>query len=531
MSVERNLPVTAADGARLLLDHYSPVPGDPRVERVVVWIRTPYGRKGIASIASRFAKAGAHVVVEAVRGTDGSGGTFDGVTFAPQDGVDIAAWLRAQPWFGGTIVTWGLSALGYACWALAGLDLPEWRLAILQDAQSELRDAVIYPGGAFAGKVMLGYVHDVAWQARHPGASLPRTMLASVRGARRVKKVLAELPLGTADQRLVGHRVDYFQEWLAREQDEEYWKRLDLRRNVAGMPSLVHLASGWYDVCLSSVLADYRALREAGKQVRLVVGPWYHGRGVMDRAYRAEVDVWLRAAATGTDPDAVPVRVHVGGLDQWRDLPDWPPPGYTAVEWRLQPDGALAERPAPDSPPDRYRYDPVEPTPAVGGAMENFDGGAGTKDNRRLEQRADVLTYTSGPLEQDLEVIGPVSATVVFRSTLPHTDLLARVCDVHPDGRSVNLCDGVRRLRPLDPPASQDGTRTVVIDLIGIAHCFHAGHRLRLHVSSGAHPRLVRNTGTGEPLATATELRPADQEVFHDPEHPSVLTLPCAEWR
>jgi predicted acyl esterase len=98
------------------------------------------------------------------------------------------------------------------------------------------------------------------------------------------------------------------------------------------------------------------------------------------------------------------------------------------------------------------------------------------------------------------------------------------------DGVTFPPQDGVRRLRPLDPPAGPDGTRTVVIDLIGMAHCFRAGHRLRLQISSGAHPRLVRNTGTGEPLATATELRPADQEVFHDPAHPSVLTLPCREW-
>jgi putative CocE/NonD family hydrolase len=295
------------------------------------------------------------------------------------------------------------------------------------------------------------------------------------------------------------------------------------------MPSSVHLASGWYDVCLPSVLADYRALRAAGKRVRLVVGPWYHGRGVLDRTYRADVDRWLGAAAAGADPlgGTAPVRVHVGGMDQWRDLPDWPPPGYQPIRWHLHPGGTLADLPAPDSPPDRYRYDPAQPTPAVGGAMENWDGSAGAKDNRGLEQRQDVLIYTSGPLAQDLEVIGPVTATIVVRSTMPHTDLLARLCDVHPDGRSINLCDGARRLRHFDPPESDDGTRTVVIDLTGTAHRFRAGHRLRLQVSSGAHPRLVRNTGTGEPLATATELRPADQEIFHDPRHPSVLTLPC----
>ncbi|HZC26074.1 MAG TPA: CocE/NonD family hydrolase, partial [Actinopolymorphaceae bacterium] len=194
-----------------------------------------------------------------------------------------------------------------------------------------------------------------------------------------------------------------------------------------------------------------------------------------------------------------------------------------------QPDGGLATRVPPGSPPDRYRYDPAQPTPAVGGAMENWDGGAGAKDNRSLEGRADVLTYTSDPLDDGMEIIGPVTATITFRSTLEHTDLFARVCDVDTDGRSINLCDGIRRLRPNDPPVDDEGIRTVAIDLIAAAHRFRAGHRLRLQISSGAHPRLVRNTGTGEPQATATTLRVADQEIFHDPAHPSVLTVRCAD--
>jgi len=259
-----------------------------------VWIRTPYGRKHIGPIAKRFAKRGAHVIVEAVRGTDGSGGSFDGSTFEPEDGLAVAAWLRAQPWFPGVIVTWGLSALGYACWALAGADIPEWRLAILQDAQSELRDAVVYPGGAFAAKTVLGYLHSIEWQVVHPRASPPRTMLAEVRAARRARRVLTSLPLGSADQRLTGHRVDYFQDWLAAERDDACWKQRDLRGNAAAMAERVHLASGWYDVCLSSVLADYAALRAAGKTVRLI-----HGRGT------TAVDPWTRATALTWTPGSM----------------------------------------------------------------------------------------------------------------------------------------------------------------------------------------------------------------------------------
>jgi uncharacterized protein len=135
------------------------------------------------------------------------------------------------------------------------------------------------------------------------------------------------------------------------------------------------------------------------------------------------------------------------------------------------------------------------------------------------------LTYTSDALGRDLEAIGPVNATIAFRSSNAHTDIHARLCDVHPDGRSVNLCDGAVRLRPGHLTAD-DGSTAVHLDLVAVAHVFRAGHRIRLQVSSGAHPRLVRNTGTDEPLATAVQLCPADQEVFHDPTHLSTLTLP-----
>ncbi|MGH3978464.1 MAG: CocE/NonD family hydrolase [Pseudonocardiaceae bacterium] len=156
----------------------------------------------------------------------------------------------------------------------------------------------------------------------------------------------------------------------------------------------------------------------------------------------------------------------------------------------------------------------------------HWDGRAGAKDNRRLEARPDVLTYTSDALTDDIEVIGPVSAEIVLRSTREHTDLFVRLCDVNPRGRSTNLCEGIRRLRPEDPPADDDGTRRVRVDLVGTAHRFRTGHRIRVQVSSGAHPRFLRNPGTGAPLATATELQPADQEIFHDPDHVSLVELP-----
>jgi putative CocE/NonD family hydrolase len=490
-------------------------------------MRTPYGRHSLRGVVRGFARRGYHVVVESLRGTDGSGGAFVGFTLVSADAAAVAAWLRAQPWYPGTIITWGSSAMGYAQWALAALDLPDWRLAVIQDAPSLIYHGLAYPGGAFAAAVMLGWVEGVTWAKRHPRASLPRIILAAMRGARRTKRVLRELPLAQADQRLLGHEVAYYQDWLRHETPDAFWQAMNQRRHVAGMPPQVHLATGWYDVCLANTLADYAALREAGRAVRLVVGPWTHLRGSRDKDYTREVDACFEAAARGEHALAdSAVRLYVAGAGVWREFSDWPPPGYSPITWHAQPGGALATTPAPDSPPDRYRYDPADPTPALGGNVENWDGAAGPKDNRPLEGRADVLTYTSGPLAADHEVIGSANAVIVLRSSRAHTDLFVRLCDVAPNGRSTNVCDGVRRLRPDDPPAATDGARRVEIDLLPTAYLFRRGHRLRLLVASGAHPRFARNPGTDAPLATATELQAADQEIFHDPAHPSTLTLP-----
>jgi putative CocE/NonD family hydrolase len=149
-------------------------------------------------------------------------------------------------------------------------------------------------------------------------------------------------------------------------------------------------------------------------------------------------------------------------------------------------------------------------------------------DNRMLEARSDVLTYTSTPLPDDLEVFGEVTTDLFVRSSREHTDFFARLCDVDPAGASINICDALLRLAPGRPTPEPDGSIRVRFPLWPAAHRFRRGHRLRLQVSSGAHPRFSRNTGTGEPLATAMTLVAADQQVHHDPEHPSAVILPVA---
>ncbi len=193
--------------------------------------------------------------------------------------------------------------------------------------------------------------------------------------------------------------------------------------------------------------------------------------------------------------------------------------------WYPQPGGGLSCEPPPASEPDRCRYDPADPSPAVGGPSLKVGNGK-PKDNRRLEARPDVLAYTTTALEDDLTVIGDIAAELYVRSSLEHTDSFVRLCDVNPGGRSTNLCDGVVRLTPASVDRRPDGSVRVRIRLVPTANTFLHGHRIRLQVSSGAYPHYARNPGAGEPLAKATTPVAADQEVLHDPAHASRIELP-----
>jgi hypothetical protein len=185
----------------------------------------------------------------------------------------------------------------------------------------------------------------------------------------------------------------------------------------------------------------------------------------------------------------------------------------------------LGAGPPDASAPDHYHYNPHDPTPAVGGAGLNI-GTTGRRNQRRREVRHDVLSYTSPVLGEDLTVIGPLTATLYLRSSLEHTDFFVRLCDVTEKGRSINLSDGIVRLGPGSVEKDAEGVFKLEIAMWPTANTFRAGHRIRLQVSSGAHPLYCRNTGTGEPLATGANMRAADQEVFHDRARPSCLTLP-----
>ena len=136
-----------------------------------------------------------------------------------------------------------------------------------------------------------------------------------------------------------------------------------------------------------------------------------------------------------------------------------------------------------------------------------------------------MLAYTSPVLTEDLTVIGPLTATLFVRSSLDHTDFMVRLCDVDQRGKSTNLSDGIMRLTPVSVTRDERGVIRLEIAMWPTANCFRRGHRIRLQVSTGAHPLFARNTGTGEPMASGSALQPAAQEVLHEAGYPSAIAF------
>jgi putative CocE/NonD family hydrolase len=520
--VERDLSAKMPDGTVLLADRWAPATAGASAPQPVVLVRSPYGRRQLGLVARLFAERGYQVVIQSCRGTFGSGGAWEPFRHERADGQATLAWLAEQPWFGGSVFTFGPSYLGLVQWAVCS-DPPASLKAMAPGVTATyFRDAVIYPGNTLGLETMLSWVYQVEHQ------ELPRRqVLRSMLGQRKVMtRGAATLPLGDADRRTVGRTVDFYQDWLAHEQPgDPWWDAVDFRAGRAQAPPATFLG-GWYDIFLPAQVDDFVAMRAAGREARMTIGPWTHaspgGLGMSIRDALAWFDSHRGEASTARPG----VRLFVMGGRRWVDVPDWPPPA-DVQRWHLQADGELSTTPPVESAPDHFRFDPSDPTPGIGGPSLDFRN-SGRKDQARREQRSDVLTYTSTPMDRDMTVAGPLSVDLWLRSSLRHTDVSVRLCVVSTKGRSDNLSDGYRRLRPEDVTAGEDGTLHVRVDMWPTAITFRRGERVRLQVASGAHPLFARNLGTGEPIGQASTIKTADQEVFHDPGHPSAIELPVS---
>ena len=512
--VVRRVHVPMRDGVELLADHYRPRTTHPAGTLLV---RGPYGRRYPVSVlfGSIYASRGYHVVVQSVRGTFGSGGDFDPFMHEIADGADTAAWLRDQTWFTGSFATMGMSYLGFTQWALLTDPPPELAAAVITVGPHDI-SGPRWGTGSFGLNDFLGWSDNVAHQEDRGRI---RNTVRTVRSRRLLARATAGLPVGEAGRSLLGERAQWFESWLEHSRhDDEFWAPTQLHAALERAEVPVLLLTGWQDLFVEQTLEQYARLRRRGVPVAVTVGPWTHGRMLTSGAPTVlrESLRWLSVHLAGKRGGRrSPVRVHVNH-DGWLDLADWPPAMPEQVRY-LQPGGRLGDAAPPDTAPaSTFTYDPVDPTPTIGGRLLSPDSGYRRDD--KLAERVDVLTFTGDALPQDIYVVGNPILELSHSCDNPHSDLFVRVSEVDAKGHSRNVSDGYRRGTP--------SSGAVTLELDPVAHRFRAGSRIRVLVAGGSHPRFARNLGTGEPLSTGRRLRPATHTV-HLGEGASRLRLPA----
>jgi putative CocE/NonD family hydrolase len=509
-SRQRDIALPMDDGVTLMTDVYSP---SALGKHPTILMRLPYGRTGFGTVAECYAERGFHVVLQACRGTEKSGGEFAPLVNERADGLTTLRWIEAQDWYDGRLGLSGPSYLGYAQWAICD-ELPAISAMATKVTSAEFQ-SVVFPSGAFHLGLWLSWLQVIEGLRGNP-LKMSGTMFSG--GVeKRTAKAAMTLPLLHADNAAVGHDVPFWQSWFnSAIGNDAFWEAIDHRHRLGPTTPANHFISGWHDFMLDQLLRDYQTLVSFGHTPYLTVGPWTHIANELQAESMRETLAWMRARLLG-DASGLrekPVRIHISGLDEWREYNTYPPGPAVMQDWHIQPGGGLAKSPSPASASDHYRYDPADPTPNIGGNMFAFTG-AGPVDNASRENRADVLSYTSEPLATNLTIIGQTQVTLHARASVAHADFFLRLCDVGQDGTSTNVCDGLIRVTP-ETPVEPDGSWRLDFTLHAAAHSFLAGRRLRLQVSSGAHPRYARNLGTDEPVGTGTAMVSNDVAILHE---------------
>ncbi len=562
--VERDVAVPMRDGVILRADVYRP---DAAGRFPTLVYRTPYEKDGLLEgggepTVGRAARAGYAVVVQDVRGRFKSDGEFRPYQQEGKDGYDTIEWAAAQPWSNGKVGTFGLSYPGAVQW-LAAMEAPPHLVSIFPAMTFASGRHFFYFGGAFNHDwmrwILLYVAPDVRRRKGLAGAATEAA--AEKEWEQRKWEWLRFVPLRGLP--VLKPVAPWYYEWLEHPDDGPYWEFADV---IKAHPRIAVPAlnfSSWYDSNYGPLgaIANFNGVRERGATAearrgqRLILGPWDHGDpsesetrvGGLEFGPNATFDYyglvirwhdrWLKGIRNGMD-EGPPVRLFVMGENVWRDEDEWPLARAVYTPYHLRGggrantaagDGRLLPAPAAaDEPADRYVYDPARPL-----TLPDFEK-PGPLERSWIERRQDVLVYSSDPLEQEMEVTGPVSVRLWAASSAADTDFAVMLLDVHPDGRAYNLLPleaGYVRARyrssELSPEPLVPGQATeITISGMVTSNLFRKGHRVRLHVTSSRFPTFDRNPNTGEPFGAATRMVPARQTILHDAAHPSRVILP-----
>lgn len=543
-------------------------------------------------VASFFTRHGYVVVYQDCRGRHKSEGEFVKYTSEGDDGYDTCTWILQQPWCNGRIGTKGLSYAAHTQAALASLSAPGI-VAMFMDSGgfSNAYQGGIRQGGAFELK-------QVTWALKYalesPAVKSDQEKLTALKSVD-IKDWAHRTHLwrqGNSPLTLAPEYEDYLFDQWQRGVFDEYWKQPGLYAEGyydKFSDAAMVIMSSWYDVYSRTATENYVGLSKLKKKsVCLILGPWTHGNRFLSHA--GDVDFGPEAVIDGNlakdhlhlrlewfdrflkqdgeHGETVPrVKLFVmgggSGLKNadgrmmhgghWREESDWPLPDTSWTPYYLRADGSVStQKPRDEDASLTYRYDPRNPMPTVGGAVTSgeplmfggaFDQREGPKvfgsqpPYRSLAERPDLLVFETKPLEEDVEITGPIKATLWVSSNCFDTDFTFKLIDVHPanddfpEGFAMNITDGILRARYRDswerPTQMEPGeVYRIEIDAFPTSNLFKRGHRIRIDISSSNFPRFDINPNTGEPDASSPVCRVATNTIYLDAERPSHLTLP-----
>ena len=553
--IENHVAIPMRDGVVLYADVYRPAQDG---KYPVIVSRTPYSteRAGAYGAAEYFSRRGYVYVFQDVRGRHESEGRWEPFRDDIEDGYDTVEWAAAQPWSNGKVGMEGGSYLGHVQWRAAQAKPPHLTAIFPRVASTSIYHDWITVNGGWRLAFNFGW-----GPVRQESRIMQNTELHSGDPDElSYRQAVEHLPLDEM-QALLGRNAQFYKDWIAHPDYDDYWRLLSVEEHFSEIGIPVHTMGGFFDIFAQGTLRGYVGVSHHGanetarRGSNMVIGPWEHGVarkvGDMDWGEAADVDInalalrwfdyWLKGVDNGLD-DEPPVKIFVMGRNAWRYEREYP---LARTDYRplylgsggaangSHGDGTLGwGEPSGGAASDSYRYDPANPVPSLGGA--NCCGVAttsGPRDQRPIEGRGDVLVYTTEPLAEELEVVGPVKLKLWASSSAVDTDFVAKLVDVYPDGRSINVAEGILRARYRDSPSAPEPLEPgkayeLEVDLIGTANLFQKGHRIRVHVTSSHFPQFSRNLNTGAPFGSSQEMVVAEQTVFHSAGRPSHILLP-----
>jgi uncharacterized protein len=555
--IDNLVAIRMRDGVTLYADVYRPV-GDGRFP--VLISRTPYSTERFPTAydaAVYFAQRGYVYVFQDVRGRHESEGTWVPFFSNEKDGYDTIEWAAKQKWSDGRVAMQGGSYLGQNQWRAAQAAPPALVTIFPMVASTSIYHDWMTLNGGWRLSFNFGWgpVRQESRIMQNPG---PHTIDGL--HAIHYDEVQKHLPLNTMQQR-VGRHAKFYDDWLAHPDYDDYWKPLNAEEVFDKITIPVHTFGGWFDIFSQGTLRGYVGMSHKGGSEKartgsnLVIGPWGHGPsqkfGAIDFGPTANVDplplqlrwydYWLKGIDNGLASEP-PVKLFVMGRNQWAYEREYPiartqyRPFYFNSNGQANTaagDGRLSwTKPADVSIADRFKYDPANPVPSLGG--NNCCGTptpTGPQDQRPIEKRPDVLVYTSDVLQEELEVTGPVKVVLFASTDAVDTDFVAKLVDVYPDGTSYNMAEGIVRARYREslskPTLLKPGqVYRFDIDLVGTSVAFLKGHRVRVQITSSHFPQFDRNPNTGAKFGTSAEVKAAEQSVYHDAERASHILLP-----